>query len=51
MLDFSKFGDMAKIAQEARQLQERQEHMQKEQLDLLKKMSGQLDTVIALLKE
>jgi len=51
MFDLSKLGDLSKIAGEARQLQERQEKMQQQQLDLLKKISDKLDQVIVLLKE
>lgn len=51
MFDFNKLGDMAKIAGEAKQMQERQERAQQEQLDLLKKIAAQMETVISLLKE
>ena len=51
MLDFNKLGDMAKIAGEARKMQERQERVQQEHSDMLKKISLQLDDVVSLLKE
>ena len=51
MFDLSKLGDMAKIAGEAKQMQEKQERMSREQLDMLQKISAQMDTVIALLKD
>jgi|GEM_PF-558890 len=51
MFDLSKLGDMAKIAGEAKQLHEKQERMAREQLEMLQKISGQMDTVIALLKD
>lgn len=51
MFDMSKLGDMAKIAGEAKQMQEKQERMAKDQLDLLRKISGQMDTLIAILKD
>lgn len=51
MLDFSKLGDMAKIAQQAKEMQERQERAQRDQAEILKKISAQLDKVIALLQE
>lgn len=51
MFDLGKLGDMAKIAGEAKNMQERQERMTKEQTDLLKRISAQLETVIALLKD
>lgn len=50
MFDMSKLGDMAKIASEARQVQAKQERMAGEQLDMLKKISKQLDEVIMVLK-
>ncbi len=51
MFDLSKLGDMAKIAGEAKQMQEKQERMSREQLDVLSRISSQLNTVIALLRD
>jgi hypothetical protein len=51
MFDLNKLGDMAKIAGEAKNMQEKQERMAREQLDMLKKISSQMETVISLLKE
>ncbi len=51
MFDLSKLGDMAKIAGEAKQMQEKQERMSKEQLEILQKISAQMDAVITLLKD
>jgi hypothetical protein len=51
VLDFSKLGDMAKIAGEAKQMQEKQERYQREQTEILKKISDQLSQVISLLRE
>jgi len=51
MFDLSKLGDMAKIASEAKGMQEKQERMTREQTDLLRKISSQLDSVIELLKK
>lgn len=51
MFDLGKLGDMAKIANEAKQLQARQERMAEEQIDLLGKISKQLDKVISLLEK
>jgi hypothetical protein len=51
MLDFNKLGDMAKIAQQAKEMQQKQERLQLEQLEIMKKVSAQLDQVIALLKK
>jgi hypothetical protein len=48
---FDKLGDMAKLAQEARSIQERQDRSQREQLDILRQISGKLDQVIDLLKK
>jgi len=50
MLDFSKFGDMAKIASEAKQMQERQDLRQKEQTELLKNISTQLEEIKTILQ-
>ena len=51
MFDMSKLGDMAKIANQAKQMQDRQEKLQQEQCDMLRKISSQLDQVISLLKK
>jgi len=51
MFDLSKLGDMAKIAGEAKQMQENQEKMSRAQLEILQKISAQIDTVVSLLKE
>lgn len=51
MFDFSKLGDMAKLAHEAKEIQAKQESFQKEQIELLKKISRQLEELIALTKE
>ncbi|HOW58584.1 MAG TPA: hypothetical protein PLO78_02525 [Candidatus Omnitrophota bacterium] len=51
MFDLNKLGDMAKIAGEAKAMQEKQDKMSREQIDLLRKISNQLDAVISLLKE
>lgn len=51
MFDFSKLGDLSKLASEAKQVQEKQERLQREQIDLLKKISDKLDQVIVLLRE
>jgi hypothetical protein len=45
MLDFSKLTDMAKIANEAKQMQERQESCQKEQTELLRNILAQLEEI------
>ena len=50
MFDLNKLGDMAKIAGEAKKLQAVQEEQQRKQLDVLNKISRQLDEVVNLLK-
>ncbi len=51
MFDLNKLGDMAKIAGEAKSMQEKQERMSREQLEILQKISTQMDTVISLLRD
>ena len=51
MFDLNKLGDMAKLAGEAKNMQEKQEKMTREQTDLLRKISSQLDAVISLLEK
>lgn len=50
MFDFSKLGDLSRIAGEAKEMQEKQERCQREQTELLRQISNKLDQVIALLK-
>lgn len=51
MFDLNKLGDMAKIASEAKNMQEKQDRLAREQLELLKKISGQLDVLISFAQE
>jgi len=51
MFDLNKLGDMAKIAGEARAMQEKQDRAQREQIELLKNIANKLDQVIVLLKQ
>ena len=51
MFDLSKLGDMASLAGEAKKMQERQDKAQREQAELLKKISAQLDEVLAALRQ
>ncbi len=51
MFDLNKLGDMAKLAGEAKALQEKQERMAREQIGFLEKISAQLETVISLLQK
>ncbi len=50
MFDLSKLGDISKLAGEAKQLQERQDRFHKEQIELLKKISSQLDELVRIAK-
>jgi hypothetical protein len=50
MFDFSKLGDLSKIVSQAKQIQEKQEQLQNEQIELLRKISHQLEEVLSLLK-
>jgi len=50
MFDFSKLGDMSKLAKEAKDLQSKQEDFNSKQLELLKKISLQLEELISLIK-
>ena len=51
MFDFSKFSDMSKIASEAKEIQKKQGEYQKRQIELLEKVSFQLEEVIRLLRK
>jgi len=51
MFDLNKLGDLSKIAGEAKAMQDKQERSQREQMDILKKISGQLDRIISLLEK
>ena len=51
MFDFGKLGDMSKLASQAKTMQEKQERVQKEQIEILKKIDHKLDQVITLLKK
>jgi hypothetical protein len=50
MFDFSKLTEMSRIASEAKQIQQKQQAYQQEQIHLLKRMSEQLEEIITLLK-
>jgi len=51
MFDFSKLGDLSKVANEAKKTQEKQEQLQNEQVNLLKKISAQLSELITTIKD
>jgi len=50
MFDFSKLGDLSKMAGQAKQMQEKQDEFQQKQLQILQKISKQLDEALNLLK-
>ncbi|MFA7676880.1 MAG: hypothetical protein WCY34_01785 [Candidatus Omnitrophota bacterium] len=51
MFDFSKLGDLSKVASQAKEMQAKQEVSRREQIDLLRKISSQLEDITALLKK
>ena len=51
MFDLGKLGDMTKMAKQAQQMQASQEKSRNEQMNILKKISDQLETVISLLRQ
>ena len=50
MFDLGKLGDLSKMASQAKQIQEKQEAFARQQIELLEKISKQLEQVISLLK-
>lgn len=48
---FNKLGDLTKMAQQAKQIQDKQDQFQRQQIDLLRKISSQVEEVISLLKK
>lgn len=51
MFDFGKLGDLSKMAGQAKEMQAQVERFQKQQIQLLEKISKQLDEVVAMLKK
>ena len=51
MFDFGKLGDLSKMAGQAKEIQAQAERFQKQQLQLLEKISKQLDEVLTILKK
>jgi hypothetical protein len=49
MFDMSKLGDISRLASQAKQVQASQEKAQREQTELLRKISEQLDSLLAFL--
>jgi hypothetical protein len=49
--NFKDLGNMAKLAGEAKQLQEKQERIQHEQIDLLRKIYNKLEEILCELKK
>lgn len=47
---FDKLGEMTKLAQQAQQIQAKQDQYQQEQLRILREISGKLSEVIQALK-
>lgn len=50
MFDLKNLGDMAKIANQAKELQKQQEQKQQEQSDILKRIANTLDQILIELK-
>lgn len=50
MFDFSKLGDMAKLANEAKHLQAKQDKFQEQQMALLRQISEKLDVIVKILQ-
>ncbi|MBU2043735.1 MAG: hypothetical protein KJ619_00690 [Candidatus Omnitrophica bacterium] len=51
MFDFNKLGDLSKMASQAKEIQRSQERIQNEQIELLRRISKQLEEVLSLLKQ
>jgi len=51
MFDLNKLGDVAKLANEAKGMQERQEKVSTEQLEMLKKISAQIESLASFLQK
>lgn len=50
MFDFKEMGNMMKMAGGVKEMYERQERLQQENLQLLKKISGQIEEVLKELR-
>ena len=51
MFNFKDLGDMSKIASQAKELQQTQQKIEEEKMQVLSKISQQLDEVIVELKK
>ena len=47
---FNKLGDLSKMASQAKEIQKNQERQQNEQIEILHKISKQLEEAVSLLK-
>lgn len=50
MFNLKDLGDMAKIANQAKELQQQQDQKHKEQMDILNRIANTLDQILAELK-
>lgn len=51
MFNFKDLGDMTKIASQAKELQQAQQRTEEEKIDILSKISKQLDEIITELRK
>lgn len=51
MLNFKDLGDMAKLAGQAKELQQEHQKTEQRKIEILAKISQQLDEIVTLLKE
>jgi len=51
MFDFNKLSDMSKLAGQAKEIQRKQEKLHERQIELLEKISSQLEEAIKLLQK
>lgn len=51
MFDLGKLGDLSKMAGQAKEIQAQAERFQKQQIQLLEKISKQMDEMLSILKK
>ena len=51
MFDYSKLGDLSKLANQAKDIQKRQDAQGLRQIELLEKISRKLEEILLVLKE